>query len=112
MDDLKGDELVVVRVAAADEEERRVSPVHNLGIYGAPHVSPDGSAEFGSFPGNLTFVLQKIAHACASGQDQLRDVLDDLGFLSRREGREPFCKSLGLGEARSARGLAMNRDEG
>lgn len=41
-----------------------------------------------------TFVLQEVAHARATGQDQLGDVLDDLGLFLRRKGGEPFGEAL------------------
>lgn len=37
-----------------------------------------------------TFVLEEVAHARAPRQDQLRDVLDDLGLILGRERGEPF----------------------
>jgi hypothetical protein len=43
-----------------------------------------------SLPGPRTFVLQEIAHASAASEDELRDVLDNLGLVFRREGGEPF----------------------
>lgn len=37
-----------------------------------------------------TFVLEEVAHARAAGEDQLRDVLDDFGFVFGRERGEPL----------------------
>lgn len=41
-----------------------------------------------------TFVFKKVAHACATSEDQLRDILDDLGFILGRKRDEPFGKAL------------------
>jgi hypothetical protein len=41
-----------------------------------------------------TFVLKEIAHPGATGQDELSHILDNLGFLLRRESRKPFGKTL------------------
>ena len=40
-----------------------------------------------------TFVFQDVAHAGPSRQDELCDVLDDLGFGLWGHGREPFCQA-------------------
>lgn len=37
-----------------------------------------------------TFVLEEVAHARAAGEDQLRDVLDDFGFVFGCERGEPL----------------------
>ena len=37
-----------------------------------------------------TFVLEEVAHACAAGEDKLRDVFDDLGLVFGRECGEPL----------------------
>lgn len=44
--------------------------------------------------GVRTFIFQKVAHASASGQHELRNIFDNLGFVFRRESREPFRQSL------------------
>ena len=41
-----------------------------------------------------TFVLEKVAHSSPSGQNKLRHVLDNLGFILRGQGSEPFCQTL------------------
>lgn len=45
-------------------------------------------------PGVSTFVFEEVAHARAPGQDDLRDILDDLGLLLGRESRKPFGQAL------------------
>lgn len=42
----------------------------------------------------LTLVLEKVAHPRSSGQNKLRNVLDDLGLILGREGGEPFRQTL------------------
>jgi hypothetical protein len=37
-----------------------------------------------------TFILQEIAHASATGEDELRDILDDFGLVFGCERGEPF----------------------
>ena len=44
---------------------------------------------------NGTFIFEKVAHARASREDQLRDVLDNLGLFLGRQGGEPFGEALG-----------------
>jgi len=68
MDNLESDQLVVCGITSGDEEERGISAVHDLCV----------------------FVLEKIAHAGTAGEDELRDIFDDLGFVLGREGGEPF----------------------
>ena len=41
-----------------------------------------------------TFVLEKIAHTSAAGEDELRDIFDDLGLLFGRESGEPLGQTL------------------
>ena len=41
-----------------------------------------------------TFVFEKVAHARAASEDELGDVFDDLGLVSRRQRREPFGQAL------------------
>lgn len=41
-----------------------------------------------------TLVFKEVAHSCATCQDRLGDVLDDLGLVLRRQGGEPFGKTL------------------
>lgn len=41
-------------------------------------------------PDPPTFVLQKVAHARAAGEDELGDVFDNLGLVFGCEGGEPF----------------------
>jgi hypothetical protein len=43
-----------------------------------------------------TFVFKEIAHARPPGQDKLRDIFDDFGFVFWRESSEPFGQSLGV----------------
>jgi hypothetical protein len=40
-----------------------------------------------------TLVFDKIAHACAASEDELRHILDNLGLLLRRHRHEPFRKA-------------------
>lgn len=107
MDDLERDQFVVLGVTAGDEEERRVSAVDNLGVYGGGNVSAGMPGEL--VPGRIkgasqkgraarTFVLEEVAHPSPPSQDQLGDVLDDLGLLLGRERREPFCEALRAGQ--------------
>lgn len=41
-----------------------------------------------------TLVLKKVAHSCAAGENELRNIFDDFGLFFRRKSSEPFCKSL------------------
>ena len=41
----------------------------------------------------LTFVLKKVTHASASGENELCDVFDDLCLDLGGHSRVPFCKS-------------------
>ena len=41
-----------------------------------------------------TFVFEKIAHASSTGENELRDVLDDFGLVLGRERGEPFGQAL------------------
>lgn len=41
----------------------------------------------------LALVLQEITHSRAASQDELSDVLHNLGLCLGRHGREPFCKA-------------------
>ena len=43
-----------------------------------------------------TSIFEKITHACAAGEDELGDVLDDLGLVLGRESGEPFCETLSI----------------
>lgn len=72
VDDFEGDEFIVVGGAAGDEEERGVAAVDDLGV----------------------LVFKEVAHASASGQDRLGDVLDNLCLFLGRQGGEPFGKTL------------------
>ena len=40
-----------------------------------------------------TLVLEKVAHPCSTGEDELGDVFDDLGFRLGRERLKPFRQS-------------------
>ena len=40
-----------------------------------------------------TLVFNEIAHARATSEDELGDILDDLGLLLRRHRHEPFRKT-------------------
>lgn len=42
-----------------------------------------------------TFVFEEIAHSSAASEHELRHIFDDLGLVFRRQGDEPFGKSLG-----------------
>jgi hypothetical protein len=42
----------------------------------------------------LTLILQEIAHASAAREDELRDVLDNLGLVFGCERGEPLCEAL------------------
>ena len=42
----------------------------------------------------LTFVLEEVAHARAAGEDELRDVFDNLGLVLRCERSEPLGEAL------------------
>lgn len=41
-----------------------------------------------------TLIFKEVAHSCATCQDRLGDVLDDLGLVLGRQGGEPFGKTL------------------
>lgn len=41
-------------------------------------------------PDPPTFVLEEVAHARAAGEDELRDVFDDFGFVFGCERGEPL----------------------
>lgn len=41
-----------------------------------------------------TFVFEEVTHAGSSGEDELGDVFNDLGFVFWAEGSEPFCEAL------------------
>jgi hypothetical protein len=41
-------------------------------------------------PDPLTFILEEVAHAGAAGEDELRDVFDDLGLVFGCECGEPL----------------------
>lgn len=90
MDNLERDQLIVGGVAAGDEEERGVAAIDDLGIW--RRACERG--EDGIVSNSLTLVLEKVAHAGAAGEHQLRDVLDDLGLVLGREGGEPFGQTL------------------
>ena len=47
---------------------------------------------------DATFVFEEIAHACATRQNQLGHILNDLGFLLGRESSEPFGQALEVRE--------------
>jgi hypothetical protein len=40
-----------------------------------------------------TFVFEEVAHARATSEDELGDVLDDLGLLLWRHRHKPLCKA-------------------
>jgi hypothetical protein len=44
--------------------------------------------------GWLTFVLEEVAHASSTGEDQLGDILDDLCLVLGRECSEPLGQAL------------------
>ena len=54
-----------------------------------------------------TFVLKKVAHARASSEHELRDILDDLGLVLGREGGEPFRQALRM--SAQCREMTMRR---
>jgi hypothetical protein len=43
-----------------------------------------------SLPDPPTFVFQEVAHASAAGEDELRDVFDNLGLVFGRESGKPL----------------------
>jgi hypothetical protein len=43
-----------------------------------------------SVPDPPTFVLQEVAHASAAGEDELRDVFDNLGLVFGSECGKPL----------------------
>jgi hypothetical protein len=51
-------------------------------------------AELLPLPDPLTFVLEEVAHARAAGEDELRDVFDNLGLVFGGEGGEPLGQAL------------------
>lgn len=61
MHDLEGDEFIVGRSTAGDEEERGVTSVDYLGIYDCEQVRFQG-LEYNL----ITFVLEEVAHASSS----------------------------------------------
>lgn len=93
MDNLEGNELIVGRVYAGDEEERGVAPVDYFGVCWVAKLV-NWRQELGYEGKNITFVFEEIAHACSTSKDELRDILDDFGFVLRREGGEPLCETL------------------
>jgi hypothetical protein len=44
--------------------------------------------------GKRTFIFKEVAHPRPPREHQLRHVLDDLGFVLRAQGGEPFRQSL------------------
>lgn len=44
--------------------------------------------------GGRTSVFEEVTHACAAGEDELGDVLDDFGLVLGRQGGEPFSETL------------------
>ena len=99
------DQLIVCRVGGGDEEQRGISAVHHFRVCGDRRVrrsSREDSEATATVCGDNkmrgvrdTFVLEKVAHASPSRQNQLGDIFDDLRLILRRESREPFGKSLG-----------------
>jgi hypothetical protein len=85
MDNFECNQLVVGRVAARDEEERGISAIDDLGVCDLCEPS-----EALSLLDPLTFILQEVAHAGTAGEDELRDVFNDLGLVFGGEGGEPF----------------------
>jgi hypothetical protein len=85
MDDFERDQLIVCGVATSDEEERGISAIDDLGVCELCEPS-----EALSLLDPLTFILQEVAHARAAGEDELRDVFDNLGLVFGCEGGEPF----------------------
>lgn len=59
VNNLEGDQLVVIGGAAGDEEKRCISAVDDLGI----------------------LVFEEVAHARSTSQHKLRNILDDLGLI-------------------------------
>lgn len=90
--DFEGDQFVIDRSAAGDEEEGSIASIDHFCLCCMVEMSAIktqlrckmGKAE-------ATFIFKKIAHSCASGENKLRDIFDDFGLLLGREGDEPFC---------------------
>lgn len=76
MDDLEGDQFVIVGRAAGDEEERGVAAIDDFGICSIRRVNTimglwDGTCDAARRVGRatlLTFVLEEIAHPGPSGE--------------------------------------------
>jgi hypothetical protein len=90
--DLQADELVVGGSASGNEEEGGVTTVDYFLIW-EPRTVSDTDVDPKSMS-IRTFVFQKVAHACASREDNLRDIFDDLGFFLGRKGGEPLGQTL------------------
>jgi len=91
VDNLKGDELVVCRGAAGDEEEGGISTIDYFGIW----VLKSAELDIESLPKPLlAFVFQEVAHTRSSREHKLGHILDDLGFVFGRQCGEPFGKTL------------------
>lgn len=56
----------------------------------------------------LTFVFKEVAHARSSGENQLRDVLDDLRLVLGRQGGKPFGKTLSIGDSLACQPYCIN----
>lgn len=86
---LKRDQLVVLLSNPSNEEKRGITAVDDLGVcakFSVLQSAREEEEEEEREGGRRTFVLEKVAHACSSGEDELRYVFDDFG-CGRREGQ-------------------------
>lgn len=110
MDDFEGNQLIVVGGAAGDEEEGGVSAVDDLGVCSDPSVSKEKKPRVVlSTRYEQTFILKEVAHARAAGQDQLRDILDNLGLVLGGQSGEPFGQALQKGKVLRLLGFELQR---
>jgi hypothetical protein len=90
VDDFEGDQLVIVRGATSDEKQRSVSAVDYFGVwanFSKARKTPNPSE-------TLTLILEEVAHPSPPRQHELRDILDNLGFVLRGQGRKPLRQAL------------------
>lgn len=92
VDNLEGDELVVVGIAAGDKKEGGVSAIDYLRIW--LEVWSVSGVHSRASEATRTFVLQEIAHPCPASQHELRHIFDDFRLLFGRQCGEPLCQPL------------------